>query len=202
VDPATTISFPTSLTVPAKVKIPPLTLVGLGVRTVSFLGIKVYSVGFYADLNDPTLKIPKDMLPEEKIKHLVRNTACVVRIVPTRSTSYTHLRDAFMRALQSRMTKAKAEGALTEEQAQAIASPMRKLKSIFPNSSLSKHAAFDVFLTAPMLSKQRTLVFRDLGAIESDWVATELVLHYFEGNAPSPALKKSVLEKLETFEKP
>jgi hypothetical protein len=34
----------------------PLTLVGVGVRTVSFLGIRVYSVGFYADLNNSNLK--------------------------------------------------------------------------------------------------------------------------------------------------
>ncbi len=34
-----------------------MTLVGLGVRTVSFIGIKVYSVGFYADLNNPDLKV-------------------------------------------------------------------------------------------------------------------------------------------------
>jgi len=57
VDTATSIAFPKTLDVPAKVKIPTLSLVGLGVRTVSFLGIKVYSVGFYADLNDPNLKV-------------------------------------------------------------------------------------------------------------------------------------------------
>ena len=57
VDPATSIAFPKSLNVPSQVKIPTLSLVGLGVRTVSFLGIKVYSVGFYADLNNPHLKV-------------------------------------------------------------------------------------------------------------------------------------------------
>ena len=57
VDPATSIAFPTTIRVPSKIPIPPMTLVGLGVRTVSFLGIKVYSVGFYADLNNPHLKV-------------------------------------------------------------------------------------------------------------------------------------------------
>lgn len=42
---------------PSKVKIPPLSLVGVGVRTVSFLGIKVYSVALYADLENPNLKV-------------------------------------------------------------------------------------------------------------------------------------------------
>jgi len=196
---ATSISFPKTMRVSSKINLPPLSLVGLGVRTVSFLNIKVYSIGFYADLDNPNLMVPKDLSPEEKIKYIVRNTACVIRIVPTRSTSYTHLRDAFMRALQARLVKGKQEGTLTEDDAQSAASPMRKLKSLFPNSPLTKHTPLDVFLSPPTLGRPRALVFRDLGAIEHDWVATELVLNYFEGAVPSPALKKSVIEKLETF---
>ncbi|KAM6494013.1 Chalcone isomerase, partial [Amanita muscaria] len=191
VDPATSIAFPKTLTIPAKTKLPTLSLVGVGVRTVSFLRIKVYSVGFYADLNNPNLKIPRDMPAEEKVKHLVENTACVIRIVPTRSTSFTHLRDAFIRALQSRMAKARMEGTLSEEDAIAAGSPMRTLKSIFPNSSLAKHTPFDIFLTPPTPGRQRCLVFRDMGSIEHDWVATELVLHYFEGDGPSPPVSFS-----------
>jgi hypothetical protein len=91
-----------------------------------------------------------------------------------------------MRALQSRMASAKQNGTLSEEEAQAVGSPMRKLKSLFPNSPLAKHTPLDIFLSAPTQGQPRTLVFRDLGAIESDWVATEFVLHYFEGAGPSP----------------
>jgi hypothetical protein len=57
VDPATSIAFPTELQIPSKLPLPTFTLVGLGVRTVSFLGIKVYSVGFYADLQNPELNV-------------------------------------------------------------------------------------------------------------------------------------------------
>ncbi|KAG6869163.1 hypothetical protein C0993_012262 [Termitomyces sp. T159_Od127] len=170
-------------------KIPTMTLVGCGVRTVSFLGIKVYSVGFYADLENPNLKISQNMTSDEKIEEIVRNSACVIRIVPVRTTSYTHLRDAFMRALQARMALGKNNGTISEEEAIVIASPMRKLKSLFPNSPLEKHAPLDIFLSAPSHERQRTLVFRDLGSIESDWVATEFVLHYFEGAGPSPAVR-------------
>ena len=46
--------------IPSNIDIPPLTLVGIGVRTVSFLGIKVYSVGFYADLNNPNMKVSRE----------------------------------------------------------------------------------------------------------------------------------------------
>lgn len=45
VDPETSIEFPATL--PLATPSPPLTLVGLGVRKVSFLKIKVYSAGFY-----------------------------------------------------------------------------------------------------------------------------------------------------------
>ncbi|EAU93419.1 hypothetical protein CC1G_04398 [Coprinopsis cinerea okayama7 len=199
VDPATNIEFPKAITVQANTKLPPLSLVGVGVRTVSFIGIKVYSVGFYADLNNPNLKIPKEMSPEDKVREIIKNTACVVRIVPTRSTSYTHLRDAFMRALQGRLAVAKKEGTITEQQEFEAGGPMRKLKSIFPIAPLGKHVPLDMYLAAPTPGKPRALVFRDLGAIENDWVATELVLHYFEGDGPSPPLKKSVLERLENF---
>ena len=91
-----------------------------------------------------------------------------------------------MRALQARMVFAKKQGTLSEEDAQEVGSPMRKLKSLFPNSPLAKHTPLDIFLFAPTPGRPRTLVFRDLGAVESDWVATEFVLHYFEGVGPSP----------------
>ncbi|KAF8898415.1 chalcone-flavanone isomerase-domain-containing protein [Infundibulicybe gibba] len=197
VDVATSITFPTIINVPAKIQIPPLTLMGFGVRTVSFLKIKVYSVGFYADLSNPSLNLSAEMSPEEKITHIVNNTGCVVRIVPTRTTSYTHLRDAFMRALQGRMSLARQSGSMSEEEAQAAASPMRKLKSMFPNSPLEKHTPLDIYLTPPFTDRPRALIFRDMGSIENDWVATELVLHYFAGDGPSPALKSSVMQHVD-----
>jgi Chalcone isomerase like len=57
VDPATSIEFPTILRIPSKGTLPEFTLIGVGVRVVSFLKIKVYSVAFYADLSNPNLKV-------------------------------------------------------------------------------------------------------------------------------------------------
>lgn len=57
VDPASSIAFPNTLRIQSKQPLPTFSLVGLGVRTVSFLGIKVYSVGFYADLSNPNLNV-------------------------------------------------------------------------------------------------------------------------------------------------
>ncbi|KAG7099514.1 hypothetical protein E1B28_001359 [Marasmius oreades] len=199
VDPATGIEFPKTLRVTAKVNIPLLTCVGVGVRTVSFLGIQVYSIGFYADLNNPNLKLEPNMTAEQKIDHIVRTTTCVLRIVPTRSTSYSHLRDAFMRAMQSKLSSGGKSGTISDDDAAEIASPLRKLKTLFPNTALSKHTPFDIFLSEPAPGKHRALVFRDLGSIEHDWVATEFVLHYFEGDGPSPPMKKAVVDRIQSL---
>lgn len=109
-------------------------------------------------------------------------------VVPTRHTSYTHLRDGFVRALTARLHLAKSRGTLSAETEAAVQSPLRKLKSIFPNAKLSKGRPFDVHLTAPTgdPARPRNLVFSDLGAVESDWVAEEFVLAYFEGEGISP----------------
>ncbi|KAI9572715.1 chalcone-flavanone isomerase-domain-containing protein [Boletus coccyginus] len=201
VDPATSVEFPKELRVPSRFPSPPHSLLGVGVRTVSFLGINVYSVGFYADLTSPKLKIPISATPDEKINYLVRNASCVLRIVPTRHTSYTHLRDSFMRTLAARLQLAKSRGTISAEMEVCVQSPLRKLKSIFPNTKLSKGNALDVHLTAPTgdPTRPRNLVFSDLGAVESDWVAEEFVLAYFEGEGISPPMKKATVERLSTI---
>lgn len=191
VDADTGIAFPRALRVPSQFTQAPLSLVGVGVRTVSFLGIQVYSIGFYADLSSPALHIPRTMLPDEKIEHIVRNTACLLRIVPTRSTSYTHLRDAFLRALNARLGEAQKHGTLTSDDAQAIAAPLRALKTLFPNSPLAKHASLDLYIPAPVPGQPRPLIFRDLGIVQNNWVATELFLYYFAGSGASPAVRPS-----------
>ncbi|KAI0076277.1 hypothetical protein K474DRAFT_1663261 [Panus rudis PR-1116 ss-1] len=196
VDQATSIAFPNTLRIPSKAPLPTFKLVGVGVRTVSFLGIKVYSVGFYADLDNPKLNIPKSASPEEKIDHIVRNSACVMRIIPTRSTSYGHLRDGFIRALQARMVLCRQRGTLSQEEEAAAQSPLRKFKSMFPNAPLAKHTPLDILLTAPEPGAPRTLIVRDLGAIQNDWLATEFFLAYFEGAGISPPLKVSVTERI------
>ncbi|KAI0823075.1 chalcone-flavanone isomerase-domain-containing protein [Trametes gibbosa] len=198
VDPATSISFPKTLTVQSKTPLPTFTLVGLGVRTVSFLGIKVYSVGFYADLSNPKLAaIPQDATPDEKIEYIVKNAACVLRIVPTRSTSYSHLRDGFMRALQARQVLCKQRSQLTPDEELAIQSPLRKFKSMFTNSPLGKHSPLDILVTEPSPQQPRTLIVRDLGSVQSDWLATEFILAYFEGKGLSPPLKDTTAEYLQ-----
>ncbi|KAJ6519493.1 hypothetical protein C8R45DRAFT_951721 [Mycena sanguinolenta] len=139
------------------------------------------------------------MSSDEKIEHIVRNSAVLLRIIPTRATSYTHLRDAFMRALQGRLVDGQKRGVLSAEDAQAVAAPMRALKTLFPNTPLAKHASLDLYVPAPVPGQPRPIIFRDLGSVQDNWVATELLLYYFAGNGPSPALKKTTMARIEAL---
>ena len=152
--------------------------------------------------------IPKDASPEEKIEYIVKNAACVLRIstfhglssanvipilsalVPTRSTSYSHLRDGFMRAMQARQLLCRQRGELSPDEELVIQSPLRQLKSMFPNTPLAKHSPLDILITAPS-NKSRTLIVRDLGSVQNDWLAREFVLAYFEGKGISPPVSWS-----------
>lgn len=105
-------------------------LVGLGIRTVSFLGIQVYVVGLYVALSDiDTLQERLIRTQDSVATTLVRNekdklkTALlsadeseeiwnavlkdgairsVFRIVPTRNTDFAHLKDGFLRQLTAK----------------------------------------------------------------------------------------------------
>ncbi|CAE6532316.1 unnamed protein product [Rhizoctonia solani] len=116
-DRATLISFPTRLKLDGE---PKMTLLGVGVRTVSFLGVRVYSVGFYADLSKVNTKaFRRCQSPEDCIHLLIQTTSCALRIVPTQSISYSHLRDGFISAIHARQIRARKNGSLTTEREEA-----------------------------------------------------------------------------------
>jgi hypothetical protein len=143
------------------------------------------------------------MTSDEKIEHIIRTTACAVRIgaydisfpcfpkltlnlVPTRSTSYSHLRDAFIRAIQARLAASSKQNLITEAESLEALTPIGEIKGILPNTPLLKHQSLDLFLAPPTEGEKRALTFRSLGSVQNDFVATELVLHYFSDPAPSP----------------
>ena len=87
-DPDTSTLHP--VTLPLTSTTTPLTLVGLGVRTVSFLSVRVYSAGFYVE--DESIKTLHDIAG-----WTVRFThSTISRRLTTRTTlptsSYPHLR--------------------------------------------------------------------------------------------------------------
>ena len=111
------------------------TLVGFGTRTVTFVGIQVYVVGYYVATADvaalqsaltkkvnpiATTLVPgeRDQLRTDLLDHakgeelwdgLLANgipARSVFRIIPVRDTDFHHLRDSFVRAIQARAGKA------------------------------------------------------------------------------------------------
>lgn len=139
-------------------------------------------------------QIPQSATPEEKIDYIIQNTTCALRVIPTRSTSYSHLRDGFVRALQARLVLAKKSEALTPQDELEIQSPLRKFKSMFPNSRpLEKHQPLDLLFLAPIVGEPRNVIVRDLGSVQSDWLARELLRAYFHEKGISPAVSLNVI---------
>jgi hypothetical protein len=116
------------------------TLLGLGIRTVSFLGIEVYVVGLYVQTSSLAAlqaRLIKDVNPlasalipgeketlrnsllgaEESYKiwdTLLRDTKgkinSAIRVVPTRGTDFQHLKDGWVRGITTRMQAASQKG--------------------------------------------------------------------------------------------
>lgn len=155
--------------------------------------------------------MPSSASPEEKLEYIIRNTACVLRIsesfdradlwvypmapalvVPTRNTNYTHLRDAFVQTLQKRHWADHQAGKLSSDEQLKLQAPIAQLKSTFPNSPLAKGTPLDIVLTPPVSKQPRALIIRDLGAVQNQWVAQELILSFFDRQGNSPAVRLCV----------
>ena len=122
-----------------------------------------------------------------------------------------------MRALLARLQLCHKRGQITPDDELLVQSPLRQFKSMFPTTPLKKHSPLDILSAPPVPGHQRTFIVRDLGSVQSDWLAQEFVLAYFEGDGISPPvrllsfrhlqiyahaalqLKKSVVEKLQDF---
>ncbi|KAI5449889.1 Altered inheritance of mitochondria protein 18 mitochondrial [Naganishia albida] len=218
VDNATSIQFPQTLR-PLALSNTALSLVGLGVRTVSFLRVKVYSAAFYleesalgalrgqaewssftADRLTKATATGEGELVGEALMHklLSQPINCAIRIVPTRKTDFGHLRDGFTRALQARQKKAAKDGKLSAEEEERIDSSIQQFKSFFPSSSVPKGKELLLVKTA-----QNSLAVefegKTLGTLRDAWVATEMMVAYFaDRNVISAPLKEDVARKLES----
>lgn len=141
-------------------------LMGLGVRTVSFLSIQVYVVGLYVATDDiaalqQTLirqidPVATTLVPDEKEKLRAKlldpetgeevwtrvlkdaGVRTAVRIVPTRNTDFMHLRDGWVRGITARTQRAGQKGSVEFED-EGFALAMADLKGLFSGKkALSK----------------------------------------------------------------
>ncbi|KAN0064883.1 hypothetical protein ACQY0O_001940 [Thecaphora frezii] len=217
IDADTNQSLPLYLPIPAS-SLPAgtgkLKLVGLGVRTVSFLRVRVYVAALYVD-ESKLQQLAKEggfagnaTSVEERVRMLVdQGAACAIRIVPVRSTDFAHLRDGFVRALQGRLKKAIkasniASGSATEE---AFSNGITEVKDCFPRGSVPKGSALDLVLVPSFTGSSLNFeydgkVFGSVKASDSAQgftIARELALAYFsETGEISTPFKKSVEQGL------
>jgi len=120
------------------------TLVGLGLRTVTFIGIQVYVVGYYVATADiaalqaaltkrvnpiATTLVPaeRDALRADLLDPVVGErlwnellaadipARSAFRVVPVRDTDFPHLRDGFVRAIQARVPPPPSSAATAAE---------------------------------------------------------------------------------------
>ena len=84
------------------------------------------------------------------------------------------------------MVLCRQRNTLPQDEELAVQSPLRKFKSMFPNSPLAKRTPLDILLAPPESGQARNLIVRDLGAVQNDWIAREFFLAYFEGDGLSP----------------
>ncbi|KAG7116390.1 Altered inheritance of mitochondria protein 18 like [Verticillium longisporum] len=202
------------------------TLVGLGLRTVSFLSIGVYIVGFYvatadiAKLQHHLVKkvnpIASTLIPSERDTlrqslldpaeseatwtALLQDLQCrsAFRIVPVRDTDFHHLRDAFVRAVQTRSNPSPQE--FGDE---AFGESVRTLKAIFNRGKLPKtrellmlrddRGALDVLYDD---GKGR----QPVGRVEDERVSRLLWLNYLAGKkVASEVARKNIIEGVMEF---
>ncbi|GAA5918316.1 hypothetical protein JCM1841_002168 [Sporobolomyces salmonicolor] len=170
IDPTTKTPFPSTLTGPDGTK---LRLVGTGVRTVSFLSIRVYACGFYVSEREldaakagkiagwqgytPERLLPPFAIPsgeperpvgEALIDNLLEKADVAVVIVPLRNTSLPHLRDGFSRALVARMKVPSVAAAFDETVSERTGAALVEFKSFFPSRTLVKGAPLELYYSA------------------------------------------------------
>ncbi|CZR66254.1 related to FMP22 Found in Mitochondrial Proteome [Phialocephala subalpina] len=202
-------------------------LVGLGIRTVSFLGIQVYVVGMYVATDDIAAlqqNLIKKIDPiastlvageKEKLKEklydaeegtrvwseVLRDSGArtLVRIVPTRNTDFGHLRDAWVRSLTMRAQTNKGEYG-----DEAFGTSITQLKKLFNRGSVPKGKEL-------LLSRDRkgklAIWYDDgkigaqrLGDVADERISRGIWLNYLAGKTvASEGARKSIVEGVMEF---
>ncbi|KAE8270845.1 hypothetical protein A4X09_0g1475 [Tilletia walkeri] len=167
-DPATGTELPEILSSPVSFRDGKgeLSLVGLGVRTVSFLKVRVYVAGLYIDRaalgraekeGAVVVKGSEGKSTEETVRDMLdAGVPFVIRIVPVRSTDFNHLRDGFTRSVQARLKAARKDKSLPAAADEDLSSSLQSLKSLFPPSSLPKGSSLDLVVHPTPASGGRT----------------------------------------------
>jgi hypothetical protein len=204
------------------------TLVGLGMRSVTFIGIQVYLVGFYVATQDveklqhylvkkvnplATTLIPseKDTLRkslkdptegEETWDAILQKSGCrsIFRISPVRDTDFHHLRDGFIRAITDR---SKGVAQFSDE---AFGAAVRTFKDMFNRGSVPKKKEMLLCrdgagqLSVLYGSGKKGAALETLGTVDDERVSRLLWLNYLAGSkVASEKARENIIEGVMEF---
>lgn len=198
----------------------PLRLVGMGVRTVTFLNMYVYVAGLYVEEDAlPTAQAQCKMgevpLEEQVRAWLEAGVTCAIRVVPVRATDMNHLRDGFVRTINTRAKDARTPEnvyQMTDEAEEALAHNLRDFKGLFPRSKISRGQTLDLIVqrdASSMYTLSLQINGKEVGTVKSGPTARQglptftlpsaLLLAYF-GERPdiSAVFRASVQAHLQT----
>ncbi|RBQ66709.1 hypothetical protein FVER53590_07557 [Fusarium verticillioides] len=205
------------------------TLVGLGTRTVTFLGIEVYVVGFYVATQDieklqrylvkkinplATTLIPSEkedlrkalqdpVEGEETWNSILKDAGCrsAFRITPVRDTDFPHMRDGLVRAIQARSSHN------PEYNDETFGNAMRHFKVLFQRGLVAKK---NELLLVRDAAGKLTITYTDgtrkesakstLGTVEDERLSRLLWLNYLSGKkVASEEARKNIINGVMEF---
>ncbi|KAI6776369.1 hypothetical protein HG530_000314 [Fusarium avenaceum] len=205
------------------------TLVGLGTRTVTFLGFEVYVAGFYVATQDveklqrylvkkinpmATTLIPSEKEElrrvlqdategEETWNSILKDAGCrsAFRIIPVRDTDFPHMRDGFVRAIQARSGR---NPAYNDEE---FGNAMKHFKVLFQRGLVAKKNELLLIRDA---TGKLTVSYNDgtrkepqktvLGSVEDERISRLLWLNYLSGSkVASEEARKNIINGVMEF---
>ncbi|CEI91757.1 Putative Chalcone-flavanone isomerase [Rhizopus microsporus] len=166
-------------------------LIGLGVRTVTFLQMHVYVLGLYMKTDDiESLKNldgfkefdrQKFLENEEMANNLVDQPYDIsIRLVPVRATNTQHLRDGFVRLFMQRLKTQ----SLTEDEEREVLKAIQDFKSKFVNMNVKKHTEF-IFTKTKEGGLKIVYEGKEWGTVDNKWVAKNFIMGYLSPISPS-----------------
>lgn len=190
-------------------------LVGTGVRAVTVLQFHAYSMAFY--IGPDTIKrlqsssrwnqefcsvkwTEKNAESREYfLKSLVQEPSeMTILITPVRPTDGVHLRNGFIKLLQTRFQKEIAQKTVTDAERKEISESLEKFKTLFPSRTVDKGTRLSFELQSDGLLCC-SIAGKVMGVVENKKVASWFFEGYLLGDEISPSFVRGVGLGLETL---
>ena len=209
-EPLTKTFFPSKWTTPGGQS---QTLIGTGVRAVTFMNFHAYSMGFYLDAST-RLKSSRwqsefapskwtSSNPESRnyyMNDLWKNSSGMSLIItPVRPTDGVHLRNGFLKLLENRLKKEVAEKRISTDQKVEIDKALDRFKQLFPSKAIAKGTRIVFSTTRDQGGLLCSIAGQEMGRIDSEMLAEWFFSGYLLGDEISPSFVKSVGHGLYSF---